>query len=154
MPTRIDYLAPEFLRSDDDDAAKPTPHKDHPLLVTGYAFWEVLILSAIITMTLLILFAEPMQAQTVGTPVPLVVMLTARDDNGTVLYHRKAYVFFGPIEEYGVGEHYLPFSDGVGIIRLMHEDGERCNPVMPIYQETGDSLSDYCAPVPAPRGRR
>jgi hypothetical protein len=74
--------------------------------------------------------------------------MTARDSNGTILYHRNAYVFFGPIEEYGVGEQWLPFSDGVGLTRLMHPDGERCNPVLPIVIEKGSFLTDYCSPVP------
>ncbi len=54
MPTNLDYLPPEFLRSDDDDAAKPSPHRHLPRL--GYAFWEVLVLSAVLTFVALALF--------------------------------------------------------------------------------------------------
>lgn len=101
----------------------------------------------ILILIALALLPVAMLGQAVGTPVPLVVMLTARDSNGLILYHRKAYIFFGPIEEYGVGEQWLPFSDGVGLIRLTHPDGERCNPTQPIVIEKGNSLSDYCRPA-------
>ncbi len=63
--TRIDYLAPELLGSDDDDMPKqPSPHEDHPPSRTGYAFWEVLILSFILYFIGLMLFAQT------PTPVP------------------------------------------------------------------------------------
>jgi hypothetical protein len=88
---------------------------------------------------------------------PIVVQITARDSQtGEVIYTRKAYLFFAELDSaYCPQPHRLTAEGDIEIRRLIRQDGERCDDVLPTIIETGHVHYDFCHPGPdAATGRR
>lgn len=116
-----------------------------------------LLWAAFVLMMLVLLFC-PSHARAQALPLagdPVVVQLTARDENGVVLYHRTGYLFFTAPLEYGVGDTHLVARDEIIIQRVLREEGERCNPVLPTdIRETCAVTYDYCGAIVPPVRKR
>jgi hypothetical protein len=89
-------------------------------------------------------------------PSPIVVQITARDSvSGQVIYTRRAYLFFSEIDAAECPQpHRLTAEGDIAIRRVIRQDGERCDDVLPTIIETGHVHYDFCrpGPVPSPSG--
>lgn len=103
------------------------------------------LMTALLCTALLLLLVVFCQAQDAEADFrPIVVQITARDPlTGETLYTRKAYVFFGPIDN-PLYQYPLVNSTLVSIQRFERPAGERCNPEAQTIVETGNVYFDNC----------